>query len=246
MNIAVCDDNRQCREDITTLLTMYSEKNPQYEIAFFVFSNADDLISAAARNGGFDIYLLNVTMPETNGIELGIKLRSNYFDGKIIYLSHSEEFVFETFKAQPFNYIIKPVSCSVLFPILDSAINTLNYKKEKSIIVKTSEGSVKLSHSSIMYAELIRNIVYHLTNGRTVETTTIRTSFSDAVKDLLREKSFVLCGASFLVNMLHITKSGTNELFFRNGSLLKLSRKLLKEFRGKWYEYWTGEREEDI
>lgn len=243
MKIAVCDDDRFYRENIPKLLNLYSERNPQYEISFTVFSHADDLLSVSRKIGGFDIYILDVIMPDENGIELGIKLRNNRFDGKIIFLTSSEDFVFDSFKAQAFDYILKPVEAEILFSVLDSAAETISYKKEKSIIVKSADGNLKLAFDRIMYAELInRSVHFHLTNGKTIESISVRTSFADAVKELIDDDSFVLCGASFVINLLHITETKTKELVFRNGRSIQLSRKMLAELRAKWVEYWLIEQ----
>ena len=245
MKIAVCDDDRLSRESITELLDMYSENNPHHDIFVTVFEHPDDLLTAVKKSGGFDIYILEIIMPDTNGVELGIKLRADRDEGKIIYITSSEKFVFESFKAQAFNYLLKPVTPEKLYPVLDSATDIISYKKEKSIIVKTTDGIIRLSLDSIMYAELVnRDIVYHLANGKTIKSTTIRTSFSDAVRELTEDNGFILCGASLIVNLLHITASKTSELLFRGGKKLNVSRKLLAELRNKWCTYWIGKHEE--
>lgn len=239
MKIAVCDDDEICRKNISNLLNMYSKRLPQYEIVFSVYEHADDLLDAAKKTGGFDIYILDIVMPDTNGVELGVLLRENGYDGKIIYFTASEDFVFDSFKTHPFNYILKPIETEQLFSVLDSAIDVISYKKEKSIIVKTVDGNVKLSFDSIMYAELVnRAVVYHLTNGKTIESSTIRSSFREEAKALIEDEHFVMCGVSVIVNLLHITTSRTNELLFRDGSSIQMSRKLLAEIRTKWMEYW--------
>lgn len=247
MRIAVCDDNKFCRINISKLLNLYSEQNPQHNISVLTYEHADDLINAVKKTGDFDIYILDIIMPDTNGVELGVMLRKNGYDGKIIYLTSSEEHVFDSFKAHPFNYILKPVEHETLFSALDTAIADIGCKKEKSIIVKTSDGNVKLPIDSIMYAELVnRIIVYHLANGKTVESNTIRTSFGEAAKELINNEHFVMCGASFVVNLLHITTSKSNELVFRDGSFLKIPRKLLADLRTRWMEYWLIEQNDEF
>lgn len=245
MKIAICDDDEVSCKIISVLLDMYSKDSPHHELVYSVYAHADDLLEAAKKTGGFDIYILDIIMPDTNGVELGMRLRENGFDGKIIYLTSSEEYVFDSFRTQPFNYILKPVEPKNLFPVLDSAIDTVNCKKEKSIIVKTVDGNIKLSFDSIMYAELVRRtVIYHLTNGRVIESVTIRTSFSEAVSKLIADKCFAMCGASVIVNLLHITASNSKELQLRDGSSIQLSRKQLAELRTKWMEYWQEQEEE--
>ena len=138
---------------------------------------------------------------------------------------------------------MKPIDGSKLFQVLDSAINALNYKKEKSILVKTPEGTLKLTLESIMYAELVsRTLIYHLTNGKTVESTTLRVSFPEATKELIENEHFAVCGASLVTNLLHVTAAKGDEVVFRDGSSRHLSRKLLSELRTKWQAYWQDKK----
>lgn len=243
MRIAVCDDDEMSRKIITVMLQEYIKQNPQYDILVSEFEHADDLLDTVKKSGGFDIYLLDIIMPHVNGIELGVVLRGEDYSGKIIYLTSSNEYVFDSFKVQPFNYIMKPIDGNKLFQVLDSAINALNYKKEKSILVKTPEGTMKLTLESIMYAELVsRILIYHLTNGRTVESTTLRVSFSEATKELIEDEHFAVCGASLVTNLLHVTAAKGDEVVFRGGSSRHISRKLLSELRTKWQEYWQDKK----
>ena len=46
-------------------------------------------MEAAEKVGGFDIYILDILMPGMDGIELGVKLREQGYDGSIIYLTNS-------------------------------------------------------------------------------------------------------------------------------------------------------------
>lgn len=98
-----------------------------------------------------------------------------------------------------------------------------------------------------MYAELVNRIIaYHLANGKTVESNTIRTSFGEAAKELINNEHFAMCGVSFVVNLLHITTSKSNELVFRDGSFLKMPRKLLTDLRTRWMEYWLIEQNDEF
>lgn len=239
MRIAVCDDDEMIRKLLDILLKEYAENNPEYNINVSLFDHADNLLEAVQKYGDYDIYILDVIMPDTNGIKLGVLLREGGNNGKIIYLTAEQRFVFDSFIAQPLNYIIKPITKERLFQVIDDAINIIEYKREKSIIIRTLEGSLKIQLENIMYGELVnRTIVYHLANGETVASTTIRASFVKTTEELVAEGYFVLCGISVIANVMHVTSIKNEEVYFRDGSSIKLSRKLLTELRAKWCDYW--------
>ena len=242
MQIAICDDEYLFRSQLMEFTKEYASMHPQQEIEVFEFSQAEDLIEAAGRIGGFDIYLLDIVMPGMNGIDLGVQLRRICSDGRILYLTSSSEYAIDSFRAKPFNYILKPLKRENFHAALDEAAASIVAKKEKSLIVKTNESSVKLNLNNILYAQLERRtICYHLSDGSAVESILIRTAFSEAVQELLRDKRFVLCGASIVANLHHITMVEKDALLFTNRFKLFIPRKASGTIRSAWYDYWFEE-----
>lgn len=75
---------------------------------------------------------------------------------------------------------MKPIQKVNVYDVLDEAINSIHIKKDKSIIIKTRCGNARITLDSILYAELTnRIIIYHLKDGETIESTTIRSSFNE-------------------------------------------------------------------
>lgn len=244
MRIAICDDEKLCREQILAIVMEYSRLHAGQHIDVSAFSNAEDLLEAAGKVGGFDAYLLDIIMPFMNGIELGVELRKRGFDGKIIYLTVSAEYAVESFRARPFHYMLKPFEKTTLFSILDEALESVFAQKSLGIIVRTPKSSIKLNLDSILYAELNRRVIaYHLTDGKTVESIQIRTTFAEAVQELLKDSRFVLCGASMVVNLDHMTAVEQDALVFKDVYRAYLGPKACRKIRSIWYDYtFDGER----
>lgn len=242
IKIAICDDLEDCRRDLSRYISEYSGEHPDLQIDCSVYDYGEDLIATAGKIGGFDVYLLDIVMPGMSGIELGSALRENGYDGKILYLTSSEEYAIESFKVKPFNYILKPIEKDKVISALDEVIAALSSKKEKSIIVKTKENSIRVSLDDIMYAEHCkRTIIYHLTNGKTVESILLRTAFLENVGDLLRDSRFVACGISMVANLHHITMVDKETVIFKDQYKYYLSKKVCAEVRSAWYDFWFGE-----
>lgn len=239
MKIAICDDDEMCRAQIIKFTDAYASKHENRNISYTVFSHAEELLDVAQKIGGFDVYLLDIVMPDINGIELGFQLRKSGYDGKIIYLTSSEEFAIDSFKVKAFNYILKPIEIKSLFSALDEAFESISTKAEKSIIVKTKENSVRLSFDRIMYAQLSRRaITYYLTNGKTIESVQIRAPFSEIVKELLEDSRFILCGTNMTVNLHHITMVENDLLIFKDTYKVYPSKKSCREIRSAWSDFW--------
>ena len=237
MKIAICDDDLICRAHIERLVKEYIAKG-NHNISVTVYEHGDDLLEDAIKIGGYDIYLLDVLMPDTDGIKLGLSLREAGLNGKILYLTSSEEYALDAFRAKASNYILKPVNPEILFPVLDEVIGWISSRVEKGILIKTKEGNVKVPFDNILYAELNnRAIEYHLVNGQILISNTIRNSFSEAIQELLQETHFSMCGASVLVNLHHITMIKAEEVLFKNGASIYISKRVSKELRSVWSEF---------
>ena len=243
MRIAICDDEALCRERAVAIVQAYAEAHPEHHISYTAFEWTDDLIAAAGKIGGFDIYILDIVMQgDMNGIQLGRRLRELNDTGKILYLTSSEEYAIDSFKVKAFNYIMKPIERASFFAALDEVCEVIE-RSDKSIIVKTKENSVKVHFDTILYAELQkRSIVYYLVGGNTVESTTIRTTFSEAIAELLCDHRFVCCGASMVANLSHVTMVESEAIIFRNKHKTYLGKKACRELRGVWNDYHFTQR----
>ena len=239
MRIAICDDEAICLSQVAAVADEY---NKDKGISFDTFSHPEDLLEAAEKIGGYDIYILDVIMPSLNGIELGLKLRDAGYDGKIIYLTSSEEYSLDAFRVKAFDYIIKPIRKEAFYKAVDEAVSAISQKKDNTLIVKAKERSDKLTYDSIMYAEFNKRVIsYYLVGGRVVESMTVRTTFSQAMADLLADKRFTACGQSMVVNLDHVTEVENTAVVFGTSYRPFLGEKLCRKLRDTWAEYLFGQ-----
>lgn len=242
MKIAICDDEPIYLSQVSDVAKEYEKERTNRVIVFERFSHPEDLLEAAEKIGGYDIYILDVIMPSLNGIELGVKLRDAGYDGKIIYLTSSAEYSLAAFRVKAFDYIMKPISKNTFFKAVDEAIASISEKKDKALLVKTKDRSVKLTFESIMYAAFTKRAVcYYLIGGRTVESLTLRTTFSEAMADLLADRRFVMTGQSMIVNLDHVTEIEADAVVFGSTYRPFLGEKNCRKLRSVWSKYLFDE-----
>lgn len=240
MRIAICDDDKLSRSEVTQLLKAYIQQSGR-EISLSVYENGTELLEDARRTSGFEIYILDVLMPLLNGIDLGVQLRELDPDSKIIYLSSSPDYAVRATRARVWEYLLKPVDPGALFSSLEEAFAVLTEKRENSMVVKTGQSSIHLSFDNILYAQLNKkNVHYHLVGGKVVESTSIRTSFSEAVQEMLRDNRFYMCSSSTVINLYHVSEITTDSLTFHNGVKLYLSKQASRELRPLWGSFWIN------
>ncbi|MBQ7370577.1 MAG: response regulator transcription factor [Blautia sp.] len=239
LKIAVCEDDERQRNELHTALEQYISSHG-IAARVWSFTGPKALLSAVEENGVFDLYLLDVLMPEMDGIRLGLALRKTDANGLIVYLSTSRDFAVESYEARAFHYLVKPITADTLYPVLERCFLTLQNTHTKVIRVKTREGMVHLSLDEIYYVELTKRIIRYVCKTRTVDSLYVRVPFSEASAPLLKEANFFLCGSSFVVNLFHVTSADKNGVMLTSGQRLELPKAACAALRIAWSDYWMG------
>ncbi len=240
ISIAICDDEQKLLDELKQNLNVFF-MNTAVKISTFL--SADDLISEVMENGAFDIYILDVIMPKLNGIELGIKLRQNGDNGVIIYLTSTTEYAVMSYDVGAFFYLLKPVNNDKLICVLNRAVKIITDRKNKGIAVKTHDGVKFLHFDEIMYAELKdRAVCYTTSSEEKVISQYLRVPFREACAKLLNDGRFVMCGASFCVNLGFIKALEKNFIILKNDTKLSLPQKVVYNIRAQWLDFWLEER----
>ncbi len=234
--IALCDDESPQRKFTRRMLEDYFAMR-DLTAKICEFASGRELLDAPPDQR-FDLYLLDILMPGLDGIQLGVALRDKDKDGMIIYLTTSPDFALESFDARAFSYLLKPVRAEKLFAVLDDAI-ALRQRHDASVIVRTAEGTVRLSLSRILYVELTgRAPCYYLSDGSQVAGVTLRASFQETMRPLLDDKRFHPCGSSFVFNLHHIRSMDKPKVLFDGGQWAAPPRRAFPALQSAWMDYW--------
>lgn len=238
MNIAICDDDHQCSGMLNILLKEYASNKSLKNFTVYIYTNGEDLLDDIQNDEHFDICILDIMMPGLSGIELGMKLRDNGYEGIVIYLSSSKDYAIDSYKVKAFNYILKPIVPTDLYSTLDDALMTISTKTDRSMIIKTKDSNVRVSVNDILYIELCKRIlVYHLSDGSTLESIYIRVPFAEAVQDFLLDTNFAQCGNGTVVNLSLITLVSNDVVVFSNTHKALFSKRICNEVRQAWIDF---------
>jgi len=241
LKLALCDDDINYRNALEKLLRGYLGRSGTPAGRLSVFSCGQDLLAEVEENGGFDLYILDVVMPGFSGVELGKKLRAMGCGGAIVYLSVSAEYALDSYQAQAFYYLLKPVEPGRLCQVLDQAVKAMEKQKVSCVTVKTKESLRLLRLDDIVYVELAnRSVHYHMAGGEQVDSVTVRCSFQEETARLLEDARFYLCGASFVVNLYYVTAVEKGFVCLDGGKRVPLARGSFAAAQRRWSDYWLG------
>ena len=234
LHIVLCDDDAAHRETAGALLREYLQQRGGQ---LSVLGSAQELINGVMMDKRFDLFVLDVIMPELSGIELGTRLRKMGIDEPIIYLTSSPDYAVDSYLVRAFYYLLKPVEKSRLFSVLDDAVAFLEKKRGDLFILKTKDGLRRLPLDSIVYGELAQRCLrLRLADGGTLDGLTLRQSFKEEAAPLLKHRRFAQCSASFFVNLRFIEMIERDGLRLKDGSRLPLSRSLRDDVTNRWMD----------
>lgn len=99
MDIGICDDQKEIRELIADkVMKVY----PAANIIFY--SSGQEVLEALQFP---DILFLDIKMPGTDGMETARKLRKFNRNIIIIFVTVTEEYVFQSFDVGAFHYLVR-------------------------------------------------------------------------------------------------------------------------------------------
>src|SRR5574344_1361863 len=119
MRIVTCDDDQAVIDNIKAII-FRNDQAPK-DIELTSYSNSTKLLSALEDGKDYDIFLLDILMPEINGMELAKAIRRTDKTSLIIFLTSSPEFAVDSYDVNAFGYLLKPVSETKLFALLSKA-----------------------------------------------------------------------------------------------------------------------------
>jgi len=235
---AICDDYPAQLRILTALLDKYLKERPGVELRYDCFSSGVDLLKSMASGSNYNLLLLDIIMPEINGIELAGRIREYNENAAMIFLTVSRDHALEAYGVSAVQYILKPVKTQTLFPVLDNVLPTLTKKKERYFLLSAPESEIKIPFSSIVCIELNhRRLKAYLDNGKVLFSKYIRTTFIETVAPLLQDDRFFRPHKSFVVNVEKAEELTKSEFIMKNDIIVPVSRLNYAEMRNMYLSH---------
>ena len=148
--VALCEDEAVERGQITDLCQdILATQGVEAEIV--PFSSADELRQAAeGKRIVFDLYLLDIQMEGTTGLELARQLYDQGVRDRVIFITGNPEYALAGYDAQPLHYLLKPVSRERLAEALGRA---LEKQGAQAVLFQRGGKAVPLPAREIRYLE---------------------------------------------------------------------------------------------
>lgn len=229
LHIALCDDEECIHDIVGGMLEEYS-KEKRREIEIIHFFSAKELLESKEE---FQILLLDIDMPQMDGIEAARHLLEDGKICKIIMLTGKPERFKEAFKIGAYRFVTKPVEQYELEEALgDTERTLLGYNKAE---VKFDNILCRVFQYSIDYVEACGDYVKIYIGEKICESDRTLRSW----KEELDSRLFVECHKSYIVNLKRVKQVKKNVLLLENGKEVPIARRRKKEVLQAFMEYDT-------
>lgn len=229
MQIAICDDEKNIQE----LLAKKVEKlYPAAEVV--LFSSGQELLLSENTP---DILLLDIGMPERNGMETAKEFQRHNKKTILIFVTAFAEYVFEAFDVGAFHYLVKPFTDEKFLEVLQSAVkqyegtDCFQEKKSPPFMVLSGGEHIMIKPEEIVYAEVFnRKILLH-TIDSDIE-------YYGKMKELEKQvgEGFYRPHRAYLVNFDFVRKYDSRTIYLEKGQAL-MAKKSYHEFVKNYHRY---------
>lgn len=242
LRVAVCDDMANELQILVSLTNQYISTN-SLDAKIASFSHPDALLTAIEAES-FHIYILDIVMPIVNGLELGQEIRRLDREAQIIYATTEPQFALQAYAANPINYLIKPIKKQQLFDTLTLAISKADLAEDQTFVVKTTDSVQVIRLSDIVCCEYrSHSVTFTLTKGKQLSSRTFRESFPKYCALILRDRRFLQCHTSFVVNMRLVERFAKESFTMCGGKTVPIAAKQYPAVRDAYMDYLMAKGE---
>jgi DNA-binding LytR/AlgR family response regulator len=197
----------------------------------------------ATEQESFHIYLLDIVMPMVDGLELGKEIRRFDHEAQIIFITTEPQFALQAYAVNPANYLIKPIDKQQLFDTLTLAISKTSLDDERTFTIKTADSLRVIKLSNIACCEYCSHtVIFSITNGEKIHSRTFRESFAEYCTPILKDRRFLQCHTSFVINMRRVERFTKDSFTLYGGKLVPIAAKRYPTVRDAYMDYLTAQR----
>lgn len=243
MKLAIIEDEQAHTDILNRYIGMWS-KDRDIPVVITSFPSAESFLFAWEEDCDFDVLFVDIQMREMNGMEMARRIREQDSDIAIIFTTGIADYMEAGYEVEAMHYLLKPVSQEKLFTCMDRVLKKDG--REQFLLVKTKDGTLKLSIKSIIYVEAMGHgcmIEFCPQAGRTFQVET--TEGISELEEKFGESDFVRCHRSYLCRIDKIHHINRAWIEMDNGSRIPVSRRVYSNVNQMFIRYFREEKEKN-
>ena len=225
-NIIICEDiPAQAKH-----LQQEVEKLNIPELSCKVYSSAAELLKDLPEMNAYSIFLLDVMMPDIDGISLAKIINESHPHSCIIYITAYIHTVTDAQDTKHCYFLLKSELEKRLPIAVEKAMNLIK-ETAKTILVTQGSSKLVVNTDDILYLERVKRYTYIVTKNEKLRV-------KEDIKDLMSVLGpyFHRCHNSFVVNFSKVTAIN-KQTFFIDSWAIPISRSHSKTSEAAFHDY---------
>ncbi|NWF65949.1 MAG: response regulator transcription factor [Campylobacterales bacterium] len=198
MKILAVDDEKLARDRLHRLLS-------SFDFELQIAENSTECLQLMEKSS-FDIFILDINMPDINGIDLGRKIKQISPNSAIIYQTAYKEHSIEAFNVGAIHYLLKPYTKEDLKNAIDR-VSAISKNRDIKFLTKDKDEFYLLKPDDIYY---IKSDLYEVI-FRTKDNFFYYNKTISQIEIMLKDYEFFRIHRSYLINLNKIKQMNTFE-----------------------------------
>ena len=235
IRIALCDDDLPFLQHLHQAAGQWFADH-QIPFSCTDFSSAKLLLDSL-QTIRFDLFFLDIEMPEMDGMQLAKQIRETLPDSVILFLTSHDEFAPDGYRVQALRYLSKQTWKKYLNEALSAAMAQLEKQESGSLAVSHYGNLQRIPYREILYIRHIARYCQIVTRaGKTIQDERgIKKLF-----EIIGDKRFIFIDRGAFINLDYIQRIENGQAVMTNNDSLPISRRLLPQVKLAINRYYGG------
>lgn len=235
IHVALCDDDPHFLKQLRQATAQWFTER-QIIFSAIEFSSAKHLLDSV-KETSYDVFFLDIEMPEVDGMQLAKLIRETLPDSIIIFLTSHDEFAPDGYRVQALRYLSKQTWKKFLSEALDAATAQVEKQGTGSLTVSHYGNIQRIPHRDILYIRHIsRYCEIAIKAGETIQDDRgIKKLF-----EIIGDGRFIFIDRGAFINLDYLQKIENRQAVMTNGHSLPISRRLLPQVKLTINRYYGG------
>ena len=238
IKVLVCDDDRIITEKVQQLLTIVQE---QYSFELDIKTYNDGRLAMESKEI-YDIAIVDIEMPDVDGLALSENLKKRNSDAIVLILTSFSDYLDSAMRIQVFRYLSKPIDEE---RFTKNFMEAIDYYKQisKQIVVESGNEVLTIKTKDILYIENLKHGSVIATKYGDYKTNIKPQEWYEVIN---QPNCFTFSHKSFLVNLQNVINFDKTTIYFQDSNdtvrIACISQRKYYDFKKAFFDFAGGKR----